>query len=224
LLVGVALLGMAALAGLVFVHRPWPDRLDVWGFRLLPAAVHAPWADDFTKLGSMAVLLVGVLVVFVLGVRRDWVRAIGCATAPVMAVLIVEVIAKPLVGRPSVLSGGLSYPSGTVAAAVALATALTLVAPARARPLVALAGALVAVGTCAAVVVLRWHYPTDALGGVAVGMGSVLAVDALLHVPWALSRIDRPVWSRVGLRQDAGRPDVRRGDENARSRGLPVSA
>jgi membrane-associated phospholipid phosphatase len=224
LLVGVALLGMAALAGLVFVHRPWPDRLDVWGFRLLPAAVHAPWADDFTKLGSMAVLLVGVLVVFVLGVRRDWVRAIGCATAPVMAVLIVEVIAKPLVGRPSVLSGGLSYPSGTVAAAVALATALTLVAPARARPLVALAGALVAVGTCAAVVVLRWHYPTDALGGVAVGMGSVLAVDALLHVPWALSRIDRPVWSRVGLRQDAGRPGVRRGDENARSRGLPVSA
>jgi membrane-associated phospholipid phosphatase len=38
------------------------------------------------------------------------------------------------------------------------------------------------------VVVLRWHYPTDALGGIAVGAGAVLLIDSLVHLPWALSR------------------------------------
>jgi hypothetical protein len=82
----------------------------------------------------------------------------------VIAVLIVQEIAKPLVDRHSVLTGGLSYPSGTVAAVAALATALTLVMPAQARFPVALLGLLAIGGTGAAVIVLRWHYPTDALG------------------------------------------------------------
>lgn len=180
---GVLLLGIAALAGFAFVHRPWPNRLDTWGDRLLPADLSSHWAHDFVTLGSVTVLIAGVVLVFFIGILRDWVRAIACATAPVIAVLIVQEIAKPLVDRQSFVTGALSYPSGTVAAVAALATALILVVPAKARFPVTVLGLLAIVGTGAAVIVLRWHYPTDALGGVAVGVGSVLVVDGLLQVP-----------------------------------------
>jgi membrane-associated phospholipid phosphatase len=186
--VGVLLLGIAALAGYVFVHRPWPNRLDTWGDRLLPADLSSHWAHEFVTLGSMTVLMVGVLLVFCIGVLRDWVRAIACATAPVIAVLVVQEIAKPLVDRQSLVTGALSYPSGTVAAVAALATALILVVPAKARFPMAMLGLLAIIGTGAAVIVLRWHYPTDALGGVAVGAGSVLVIDGLLQVPrWIIA-------------------------------------
>jgi membrane-associated phospholipid phosphatase len=180
---GIFLLGLAAIAGLAFIHRPWANRLDVWGDRVFPVNLSSRWAHDFATLGSMKVLIAGSLLVFIIGVRRDWVRAVACATAPVIAVLIVQVIAKPLVDRHSVLYAGPSYPSGTVTAVAALATALTLVVPPKTRFPVALLSVLAIAGTGAAVVVLRWHYPTDALGGFAVGVGSVLAMDALLHVP-----------------------------------------
>jgi membrane-associated phospholipid phosphatase len=195
LALGTLLLGLAALAGLAFVHRPWPNRLDVWGYRVLPAEFGAHWARDFATLGSLTVLVGGVISVFLIGVLRDWVRAVACAAAPVMAVLIVQDLAKPLVGRHIGITGASSYPSGTVAAVAALATAATLVMPRMLRPLVALAGAVAIVGTSAAVIVLRWHYPTDALGGIAVGIGAVFAFDALLHAPWAIASAFRPALS-----------------------------
>ena len=93
--------------------------------------------------------------------------------------LIVQTVAKPLVGRHFEGTSALSYPSGTVTAVAALAAAALLVVPRFAKPLVAVAGGAVVVAVCAAVVVLRWHYPTDALGGVCVGAGAVFAVDGL---------------------------------------------
>jgi membrane-associated phospholipid phosphatase len=183
------------VAGLVFVHRPWPNRLDVLGYRALPADSGSRWAHDFAHLGSLTALLIGVVVVFAVGVTRDWVRAVACAAAPVIAVLIVQDLAKPLVGRHIGLTGGSSYPSGTVAAVAALAMAATLVTPTVVRPLTALAGAVAVVGAGAAVIVLRWHYPTDTLGGVGVGLGSVLLIDGLFHLPWAVAAMVRPVRS-----------------------------
>ena len=115
----------------------------------------------------------------------------ACAAAPLVAVLIVQDLAKPLVGRHLGLTGGSSYPSGTVAAVAALAMAFTLVMPRLLRPLMAVVGAVATVGVSVAVIVLRWHYPTDALGGIGVGMGSVLVVDGLFHVPWAVAALFR---------------------------------
>jgi membrane-associated phospholipid phosphatase len=187
LALGVFLLGLAAVAGLAFIHRPWANRLDVWGFKYFPANLGSHWASEFAKLGSLTVLVVGVIVVFFIGIFRDWVRALACAAAPIIAVLIVQDLAKPLVGRHLGLSGGSSYPSGTVAAVASLAMAATLVMPVLLRPVVAVIGAMATVGTCVAVIMLRWHYPTDALGGVAVGVGAVLFVDAVMHIPWAVA-------------------------------------
>jgi len=197
------MLGTAALGGLIFVHRPWPNRLDAWGYRALPAAFHSHWAHDFAKLGSLTVLVVGVIAVFIIGVFRDWVRAVACAAAPVIAVLIVQDLAKPLVDRHIGINGASSYPSGTVAAVAALSTAAVLVMPTLLRPLVALVGAAATVGVCAAVIVLRWHYPTDTLGGIGVGVGAVLVVDAVLHLPWVIAAGFRRVRSdhRVAVRR-----------------------
>ena len=100
---GALLLGAAAVAGLLFVRRPWPNRLDAWGDRVLPADLNAPWAHAFVGLGSMTALLGGVLVVFLIGLLRDRVRAVAVAMAPVLAVLIVQDIAKPLVDRHNAL-------------------------------------------------------------------------------------------------------------------------
>jgi membrane-associated phospholipid phosphatase len=189
---GAVLLGLAALGGLFFVHRPWPNRLDVWGYQVLPADATSGWAHDFATLGSLTVLVIGVIVVLLVGLRRDWVRALACAGAPLVAVLIVQDLAKPLVDRHIGVTGASSYPSGTVAAVAALATAATLVLPRLLRPPAVVAGAAAIVGTCLAVIVLRWHYPTDTLGGIGVGIGAVLTIDALCHLPWAIASLIRP--------------------------------
>ena len=185
--VGTSALVLSALAGLAFIHRPWPNRLDRWGYQALPADPGAHWAKDLVTLGSLTALVIGVTAVFLIAILRDWVRAVACASAPVIAVLIVQHLAKPLVDRHIGFAGASSYPSGTVAAVAALATSLTLVMPRVTRPFVALAGAATTVMVGAAVIVLRWHFPTDALGGIGVGVGSVLVVDAAFHAPWAIA-------------------------------------
>lgn len=181
MLLGCFLLGAATLAGLVFVHRPGPNRVDAIGFRLLPASLPSRWAADVVQLGSLTVLIAGAAVLCVVAaMSRNWTRALSCLIAPIAAVLIVQTVAKPLVGRHLEGTSALSYPSGTVTAVAALAAAAFLVVPRFAKAVVAVAGGTVVVVVCAAVVVLRWHYPTDALGGVCVGAGAVFAVDGLL--------------------------------------------
>jgi membrane-associated phospholipid phosphatase len=181
MLLGCFLLGAAILAGFVFVHRPWPNRVDAIGFRLLPTDLSSEWAADVAHLGSLTVLIAGAAVLSVVAaISRNWMRALSCLIAPIAAVLIVQTVAKPLVGRHFEGTSALSYPSGTVTAVAALAAATLLVVPRFAKPLVAVVGGAVIVMVCAAVVVLRWHYPTDALGGVCVGAGAVFAIDGLL--------------------------------------------
>ncbi len=179
LLLGCLLLGVATLAGFVFAHQPSPNPVDSVGFRLLPPEVSSRWAIALVRLGSMPVLVTGIAAICVMAIRsRDRSRMQSCAFAPFGAVLAAEV-AKPLIGRH--FEGVLSYPSGTVTAIAALAAAGLLVAPQRAKPAVMMLGALVVTAACIAVVVLRWHYPTDALGGVCVGVGTVVTFDGALH-------------------------------------------
>jgi membrane-associated phospholipid phosphatase len=185
-LLGAGLVGLAATAGLFFMHRPWPSDVDILGLRLLPADYAAGWAHDVTRLGSLPTLLVGALVLLVVGLLRDWVRGIACAAGPLLAALVVQDAAKPLVDRHLSTVSGSSYPSGTVTVVTALSTAAVLVVPPLLRGLTVLIAVMAVAAACAAVVVLRWHFPTDALGGVCVGAGLVLLLDGLLHVARAL--------------------------------------
>jgi membrane-associated phospholipid phosphatase len=185
LVLGTGLLALAGLAGLFFVRRPWPNHVDASGYRLLPADYGARWAHDLTQVGSLSGVLIGVVVLVVVALTQDWVRAVVCAVAPIGAVLVVDQVAKPLIGRQ--IDGVVgSYPSGTVTAVSALAAAAVLVTPRVFRAVTAVLAATLVVGICAAVVVLRWHYPTDALGGACVGIGAVLFLDGLAHLPWVI--------------------------------------
>jgi membrane-associated phospholipid phosphatase len=180
---GGTLLGLAALGGLYFLRRPGPVRLDSVLFGLLPANYGSVWAHYVTHIGSLPVLLAGVVVLLVMGLVRDRPRAIACAAAPALAVLIVE-LTKPLVDRHVSIYGGASYPSGTVTVVAALATGAVLVVPNLLKVPTAVLGMATIITTCAAVIVLRWHYPTDALGGICTGAGTVLLADGLLHLSW----------------------------------------
>jgi membrane-associated phospholipid phosphatase len=177
LAIGSILLGCAALAGLALVHRPWPNRLDVAGFALLPADPSSKLYNHIALAGSPRVLVVGVVVAALACVWHDRARALSCLLGPAVAV------AKPIVSRHVTAVGGNSYPSGTVTAVTALALVLVLAAPRFARPILAFPAVCAVAAVCAAVVALRWHYPTDALGGICVGGGAVFVSDGLAHLP-----------------------------------------
>ncbi|MCU1490308.1 MAG: putative rane protein [Acidimicrobiaceae bacterium] len=180
---GVILLGGAALAGYAFVHRPWENRLDVAGFAAFPAVPNSRHWHLIADIGTLPVLLVGIALSIAFSVWRDRARALACLVGPIAAVLVTERIAKPLVGRVVTPFGGFSYPSGTVTAATALVVVVVLALPLMLRPFAAVAGLAVVAAVGCAVVALRWHFPTDAVGGALVGAGSVLFLDGLLHVP-----------------------------------------
>ena len=180
---GTALLGAASLAGLLLAKRPGPNRVDATGYFYVPSNPSSHLANELVRIGSVPALLAGVSVIFVVTIFRDWVRAFACAAAPIIAVEVVQHVAKPMVGR-EIGAGGFTYPSGTVAAVAALASAVFLVSPRLIRPLSALVGAVAVIGVGVAVLVLRWHYPTDVIGGGLVGGGAVFFIDALAHLPW----------------------------------------
>src|ERR1700733_2267862 len=90
LVLGAAFLGAAALAGLLLAKRPGPNRVDAAGYFYVPSDPSSHLANHLVKLGSLPVLVVGVIVIFVVAIFRDWVRAFACAAAPVIAVEVVE--------------------------------------------------------------------------------------------------------------------------------------
>jgi membrane-associated phospholipid phosphatase len=187
---GLILLGVAALGGLLLIRRPWANSIDVAGINAVPSNPNGLLYHRIADIGSLPFLLGGIALAIALSIWRDFPRAVACAVGPVAAVLITEHIAKPYVGRHLHFGGGNSYPSGTVTAAAALVTVITLAVPLFLRPLagVAALGVIGAVGV--AVVGMGWHYPTDAFGGACVGVGVVLTLDAIAHVPrsWSVER------------------------------------
>ena len=195
LVVGAALVAAAALGGLYFAVRPGPARVDGW----LQDLVGPSHALAFTHLSSFthpAVIVVGAAIAAGACLPRDRPRALACLVAPPLALLACELVAKPLVGRT--LGGVLSCPSGSTVGAAALAAAAVLATPARWRPLTAGPASAYALWVALAVVALRWHYPTDALAGLAFGAGVVLVIDG---AAFQLAR-------RVDRMRDPNRPQV----------------
>ncbi len=89
-----------------------------------------------------------------------------------------------------------SWPSGHSTAAMALVLCAVIASPAGARRLVAVGGALFAAAVAYAVVLLGWHFPSDALGGFAVaGAAASLGVAALS----AAEEQPGPARSRAGI-------------------------
>jgi len=140
---------------------------------------------DWRAVVSLASPAVGVVAALALAsvawARRDRLGAVLCL-APVLAVVITELVAKPLVDRR--LGPGLAFPSGHATTAAAVVALVVLLAH-RHRGwmgVARVAGPAVAflAVVAAALVRLGYHYPTDVVGGIAVGIATVLAVNALV--------------------------------------------
>lgn len=103
-------------------------------------------------------------------------------------------------GRGGTVSGvvvdPVSWPSGHSTAAMALAVAAVIVASGVWRPTVALAGGLFAVAMAGSVVLMGWHFPSDAVGGFAVaGAGGCLGAAVLSRR--AATAAPRSRWRRA---------------------------
>jgi membrane-associated phospholipid phosphatase len=176
------LVGVTAVFALLTTGRRHAHPLEVDVIDLLrgPGTPTGLW-DFGVALGSLAffgAVVVGLAVWAI--ARHSWPALVACATVP-GAVLLVEQILKPLVDRRYIWGYGEHYyPSGTVAGVAAWTTLIWLMAiPLLRRPGQRLAlglalGSLVLL-TSASVVGANRHFPFDAIGGVATGMGVVLA-------------------------------------------------
>lgn len=184
IVVGTVLVVLVALGGVVLSHRHYATFIDRWFFDLVPDRGDGAltWV---TRLRYPAVIVAGSVVLAVVTVRRDRIRALSCLVGPPLALLTGELVVKPAVGRT--LAGALSYPSGSTVGAAALAMAAVLATAPRWRPLTAVIAVAYAAWMAVAVVALRWHFPTDAVAGVAYGIGLVVLVDGLVW--WAVRAV-----------------------------------
>jgi membrane-associated phospholipid phosphatase len=177
----VGLIGVAAVAleGLLVAHRSVAGALDRWLQDVVPGS-HAAGYVDVTWFRYPWVVVIGAVVLAAVSLRRDPLRAIACLVGPPLAVVLGQEVIKPMVGRT--LGGSLTYPSGSTTGAAALAVAAILAVPPRWKWVTAVVAVGYALWMTIAVVALRWHFPTDSLGGSVLGVAVVLVVDAVSHL------------------------------------------
>jgi len=133
-----------------------PLRLAFWGLALMLFAV--------SRGHRREALAVGLVI----------------ALAPLTADMLKPLLAHSHARAGAVHIGPASWPSGHSTAALALALCAVLVAPRRARPLVAVAGGAFALAVGCALLIRAWHMPSDVLGGYLVAvLWMALAVAGL---------------------------------------------
>ncbi len=194
LLGGCALL-VAAL-GVLFSHQSHADWLDhvIDSWLILRLGHHDQlllwFAAPATVVPAGSVSLIMVVTCWLTGRRNGAVLA--AAAVPTTSALNDAVI-KPLVHRT--VHGDPAYPSGHVAAILAMTAMLTLLLVISPQPigtrwirrLIVVIAEVIACGVALAVIGLQWHYFTDTIGGAAVGTGTVIALALIIDQP-AISR------------------------------------
>lgn len=201
------LLALTAVAALFVPAARARDVAALHGFTLLDQPPLRQLLHDAAQLADpLPYAVAGLALLAVAVVRGRWVLA---GLLPVLLVgsgattqALKHALAHPRVAAflGSEQISATAWPSGHATAAMTLALAAVLVAPARHRPVVALAGAAFAALVAYAVLVLAWHLPSDALGGFLVAAAWALGSTALL----ALVRRDDPraptsAWQAAGV-------------------------
>ncbi len=180
----------AVLLGIGLRNGLGPSRIDVALAELVNAAFGPATrvSDELAELGkasSVAALTVLLSVVLAACGRPRFAALTVCAA---LAIPVVTSAGKALSGRE--LQGELSFPSGHAAGITAVATVLALfladaLSPRRRwlAPVAAAACVLIPVTVGLAVMVERFHYPTDVIGGWCVGVATTvgLALGFDLH-------------------------------------------
>jgi membrane-associated phospholipid phosphatase len=180
--------GVAAVAALlllltfaVSVHTAAGLRADASAFRRAsggpPSAFRAASQRTIDTIDVATVAAALVLLLFLALVRGRVARGVGAAAVVGLSLGTTEVLKHVLpfgAGRPA------TFPSGHTTIAASLGVALVLAVPPLLRPTAALAGAAYAAGIAFSVVLLGWHYPSDAIGGFFVVAFWAAVVGAVL--------------------------------------------
>lgn len=183
----VLLLAIVGLGGLLVPVVRGADASALQGFAELDrarshpglgAAAHSVDVDPYALFG-LALIVVAL-------VRGRWATAallpVLLAGSALTTQLLKHAIVQPRVvewlGNDQISES--AWPSGHATAAMTLALAAVLVAPRRARPVVAVLGGAYALVAGTAVIALHWHFPSDVLGGYLVAAAWALAVTAVL--------------------------------------------
>jgi membrane-associated phospholipid phosphatase len=139
---------------------------------------------------------IGVTLLCALLARR-WEFAVLVVAGPVLAVMLVELVGKPLVDRQ--LNGYLSYPSGHTVSTLSVLTVAMLGLAAGARIVRRVLALVMWVVISGAVMVglvgMDYHYPTDTVGGLGVTLGVLLPAAVLVDV-MAVRRVRPKVMDR----------------------------
>lgn len=152
------------------------------------------FAQPFADLGNpvpQVLLLIAGLAVALRGGRRKAALAglILVASANLTTLLLKHALAAPrldpVLGYAQV--GEYSFPSGHATAAFAMAAAWAFFVPPRWRQATACIGFFLASLVAISVVVLRYHFPSDVLGGLLVALAwtAIIGLGCLSKGPWA---------------------------------------
>jgi membrane-associated phospholipid phosphatase len=191
-------------------HGDLLDRhVDAWIVTHLGAHMHALQLAADLGQALQVTVLTGALILLCLVARRVNGAVLAAISIPLAAGLTERVL-KPLVNQPFS-----AYPSGRTTAifAVIAAIAVLLTNPPKARLSsgarlsLVVAATLIGGAVCVAVVGLSYHTFTDAVAGITVGAGVVLATTLLLDSP----RIRR----LLALAGPAPRQPTRQGPDQA---------
>lgn len=181
---------MAVVLGIVYAGGTTAGSLDSAGFHLMRWLVGNPvpvgkWAvapptvpTRVLAAFSSPVLTYGMAAAAVAFAvwRRWWTLAALAVVAPLLCVLVTEVVAKPLVDRRH--EGYLSYPSGHTVTSVATLTVLLLAVfagtPPRRRLVAGALWVVVVLSVAAGLVAMNYHYATDTVGAIGVALGVTL--------------------------------------------------
>lgn len=180
----VMCLAATAALSLAVAHGSGPYGFEDPAIDLLarPSAVRT-WVDVVGLLAA-PVILAALIVSFLLGqAKRAVSRVAVYAVFALVALVISEHVAKPLVGRT--YDGELTFPSGNVTAVSATAVAMWLalypLLGERARKVALVIGVAWVLLMSLAVVGALWHTPLDAVGSILLSVGIVTAGAAVFE-------------------------------------------
>jgi len=178
----VGMLAYMAPAGRTVDHRA------LEGFVSLRHTALEPWAEGAVHMADpLPYALVGLVLIGVAVARRRLLLAGAVVFLLFVTGATTQVLKRLLASERAEAALGWSvsdeaWPSGHATAAMTLALLAILVSPARLRPLVAVIGTTLALAVSYAILILSWHFPSDALGGQLVAGSWVVLVLAVLNV------------------------------------------
>jgi undecaprenyl-diphosphatase len=181
LVVAIGLLQPMGLFAPVDASAMWLADKAHWlpGARLLTWL--AVWLDELGSAGGRAMIALSLALVFIrLGRSEAVIRLMiaGLGTSIVNSLIkLVFDAPRPELFEFVIETTGSSFPSGHAAGAMALYGAIALISPSR---LVQLACALMILGTGLSRIWLGAHWPTDVIGGWAVGLAWLTLVFQLM--------------------------------------------